>query len=111
MSQVGRDIQALSRTFRTLGDQTRLRIVLLLQKGERNVTSICKELKIPQPTVSHHLGLLRAAELVQTRRDGKEIHYSLRAHRRVMSAGMLRRLLRGAKAVRIGRLLMALVKS
>ena len=111
MSQVGRDIQALSRTFRTLGDQTRLRIVLLLQKGERNVTSICKRLKIPQPTVSHHLGLLRAAELVETRRDGKEIYYSLRAHGRVMSAGMLRRLLRGAKAVRIGRLLMARVKS
>ncbi len=111
MTHVGRDIQALSRTFRTLGDQTRLRIVLLLQDGERNVTSICKKLKIPQPTISHHLGLLRGAELVQTRREGKEIYYSLSAHQRVPSAGMLRKLLRGARGVKVGRLLMALVKS
>jgi len=110
MSPVGHDIQIPSRAFRTLGDPTRLRIVLLLQEGERNVTSICKKLKIPQPTVSHHLGLLRAAQLVQTRRDGKAIFYSLSEYRRIPSARMLGRLLGGAKAVRIGRLLVALAK-
>ncbi len=63
--------------FRAMGDPTRLQILVHLTEGESNVTSLCKRLEMPQPTVSHHLGLLRAAQLVEARRAGKEIFYSL----------------------------------
>jgi len=63
--------------MRLLSDPTRIRVLGLLQPGEMNVTSLCGELGLAQPTVSHHLGLLRTASLVKTRRDGKQIFYSL----------------------------------
>ncbi len=71
-------IQSLSRFFHVLSDQTRLKLViLLLQKGEQHVTQLCKTLRLPQPTVSHHLGLLRAHGLVRNRRQGKQVFYSI----------------------------------
>jgi DNA-binding transcriptional ArsR family regulator len=71
------DVVALSRLFGLLGDPTRVRIMLLLCRGELNVSRLCQELKMAQPTVSHHLGLLRRGGLLQTRREGKSIHYAL----------------------------------
>ena len=65
------------RLLRTLSDQTRLRLLGVLQRGEHNVTDLCRQLGLPQPTVSHHLGLLRSARLVANRRDGKQVYYSL----------------------------------
>ena len=66
----------LARVFHSLGDKTRLSIMMLLTEGEVNVTTLCKKLKLPQSSVSHHLGLLRIGGLVRTRRDGKRIFYS-----------------------------------
>ncbi|MDP6543114.1 MAG: metalloregulator ArsR/SmtB family transcription factor [Phycisphaerae bacterium] len=68
--------EALARVFHSLGDKTRLSIIALLGNGEMNVTAICKKLKLPQSSVSHHLGLLRASGLVVARRNGKQIFYS-----------------------------------
>ena len=56
-----------------------MRILQILRDGERNVSRLCEDLGLSQPTVSHHLGLLRTAGLLQTRRAGKEVHYSLDA--------------------------------
>ena len=63
--------------LRLLGDATRLRIIGLLRGGELNVSALCAELDLAQPTVRHHLGLLRNAGLVQTRRAGKQVYYML----------------------------------
>lgn len=63
--------------MKLLSDPTRLRVLALLRPGEMNVTTLCERLGLAQPTVSHHLGLLRSAHLVQTRRAGKSIFYSL----------------------------------
>ena len=71
------EVMALSRVFGLLGDPTRVRILLLLCRGEQNVTRLCATLKLPQPTVSHHLGLLRRGGLLASRRDGKSIFYAL----------------------------------
>ena len=60
-----------------LSDKTRLGIVLKLAKGPSNVTDLCKHLKLPQPTVSHHLGLLRMNRLIVNKRAGKQVVYSL----------------------------------
>jgi DNA-binding transcriptional ArsR family regulator len=71
------DLEPLVGLFRLLSDQTRLNILMILAKGERNVGSLCDELDLPQPTVSHHLGLLRSRNLLQNRRVGKQVFYGL----------------------------------
>ena len=71
------DLESLVGLFRLLSDKTRLNILMLLAKGERNVSSLCGELSLPQPTVSHHLGLLRMSNLISNRRAGKQVFYEL----------------------------------
>jgi DNA-binding transcriptional ArsR family regulator len=71
------EVMGLSRVFGLLGDPTRVRILLLLCRGEQNVSQLCAALRLPQPTVSHHLGLLRRGGLLTSRRSGKSIFYAL----------------------------------
>lgn len=71
------ELEPLVGLFRLLSDKTRLNILMLLTKGERNVTSLCQELGLPQPTVSHHLGLLRMSNLIGNRRSGKQVFYGV----------------------------------
>lgn len=69
----------LCRLFHLLSDRTRLQIVMMLAEGERDVTSLCKELHLAQPTVSHHLGLLRMNRVIINKRHGKRVIYALDA--------------------------------
>ena len=71
------DLDQLVALFKLLSDKTRLQILTILAQGERNVTSLCDELNLPQPTVSHHLGLLRMTNVVGHRRNGKQVVYGL----------------------------------
>src|SRR4051812_30283509 len=71
------ELEPLVGLFRLLSDKTRMNILLLLSKGERNVTTLCQELGLPQPTVSHHLGLLRMNNIIGNRRNGKQVFYNL----------------------------------
>lgn len=63
--------------FRAFCDRTRLRILSLLRDDELCVGDIVAILQVPQPKVSRHLAQLRRAGLVETRRTGLWIHYSL----------------------------------
>ncbi|MGE0757045.1 MAG: ArsR/SmtB family transcription factor [Pirellulaceae bacterium] len=64
--------------FKLLSDDTRLRILAFLhQTEELNVRQLCKLLRQRQPSVSHHLALLRTAGLLAMRRDGKHNFYRL----------------------------------
>ncbi len=71
------DLEQLTALFRLLSDKTRLNILLLLASGEQNVTWLCNQLNLPQPTVSHHLGLLRMNSIIGNRRAGKQVFYQL----------------------------------
>lgn len=71
------DFHELTSLFSLLADKTRLNIVLMLSEGEKNVTWMCQQLQLPQPTVSHHLALLRSHHIVSHRREGKQIFYHL----------------------------------
>ena len=71
------EIDELAELLRVLGHSARLRIVTLLANSEYSVGEIEKLCGIPQPGLSQQLGVLRQAELVQTRRDGKLVHYRL----------------------------------
>jgi DNA-binding transcriptional ArsR family regulator len=75
------DLEQLAGLFRLLSDRTRLNLLMLLADGERNVSTLCDSLHLPQPTVSHHLGLLRMSNVIGNRREGKQVFYSLNAPR------------------------------
>ncbi|PHM73830.1 transcriptional regulator [Xenorhabdus kozodoii] len=67
--------------FKLLADETRLSIVLLLREtGELCVCDICTVLSESQPKISRHIALLRDAELLLDRREGKWIYYRLSPH-------------------------------
>lgn len=70
-------VRSLTKLFRALGDETRLRIVALLAHGELCVCHIEKALELSQPNVSRQLGILRATGVVDARRDGSWMYYSL----------------------------------
>ena len=73
------DVRPVSRLFKALGDETRLRIVALLSHGELCVCHIHEALGLSQPNVSRHLAVLRAAGVLEDRRDGKWVRYRLRS--------------------------------
>ncbi|HPN73304.1 MAG TPA: metalloregulator ArsR/SmtB family transcription factor [Candidatus Omnitrophota bacterium] len=66
------------RIFKALADKTRQDILELLVGEEMNVTDICSEFGVSQPTVSHHLQILRNCKLVGYRKEGKNIYYYAR---------------------------------
>jgi len=63
--------------FAALADPTRVRIVGLLAHTELCVGDLCLVLGMSQPAVSHHLRLLRTLRLVEARKQGKHVFYSL----------------------------------
>jgi ArsR family transcriptional regulator len=71
------EVRSVSRFFKALGDETRLRIVALLSHGELCVCHLEEALRLSQPSVSRHLGTLRTAGVVQNRREGSWIYYRL----------------------------------
>ena len=71
------DVEPLSRLFRALGDEVRLRIVALLSHGELCVCHIEEALGLTQTNASRQLGILRAARVVSHVRRDKWVYYSL----------------------------------
>lgn len=67
----------LSQTFAALSDPNRQKILECLKKSELPVSKIATHLNITLATLSHHLDILRRANLVSSRRDGRQIFYSL----------------------------------
>ncbi len=60
---------------KAMADETRQRILSLLQPGEKSVGDLTEALGLTQPTISHHLAIMRRAGLVFARREGKQIFY------------------------------------
>jgi len=69
--------QMASEFLKALSHEVRLLILCFLIEGEKSVTEIEKMLKLRQPAVSQQLARLRAEGLVDARRNGKNIYYSL----------------------------------
>ena len=67
----------IDRMFRAFSDRTRLRILHLLQGGERCVGDVVEILRIEQPSASRHLAYLRRAGLVRVRKARNWSYYSL----------------------------------
>lgn len=79
-TMVHHDIETLyklAELFKMFGDSTRIRILDALTKQELCVQDIADELAMTQSAISHQLRILKQADLIKSRRDGKAIFYSL----------------------------------
>ncbi len=108
MAKKKQDATALVSLFRALADPTRLAIINMLIEGESNVSSLCRKLDIAQPSVSHHLAILRTTGVVHARRQGKEVHYSIRDLKSDASGRSLKRMLKGGTSLKIGPFIMGI---
>ena len=63
--------------LQALAEPNRIRIIESLRTGPKNVTQLAKELGVEIVNVSHHLGVLRSAGLVEDIKDGRFVIYSL----------------------------------
>ena len=70
-------LQDLGDLFKVFGDTTRIKIMYALYEDEMCVCAIADLLKMTQSAISHQLKVLKAANLVASRREGKTIYYRL----------------------------------
>jgi len=94
-------VQDLLRIFKALSDETRLRIIKLLEAGELCVCDLVAALDMSQPKVSFHLNALKEAGLIKDRKQGKWSHY------RIEPDDMFRRMLIFSVTEKIDKKLMA----
>src|SRR5215813_10622134 len=76
-----------SGVFRALADPTRRQILEDLRAGERTAGEIAERFPISGPSISRHLGVLKAAGLVRERRDANKIYYALVEDRLALCLG------------------------
>lgn len=71
------DIENTALFFKAIGDENRIKILLLLKSGEKCACRLLEELNISQPTLSHHMKILCDCGIVKRRKEGKWSHYSI----------------------------------
>ena len=74
---------------KALADGTRQRILVMLQEKEMSVSDIVDAFTMSQPTISHHLNVLKQLGLVISRKEGKQVFYALNRDNVVACCGML----------------------
>lgn len=67
----------MNTVFKALNDSTRREILQLLQERDMTAGEIAEKFKISWPSISHHLDLLKQANLVIAEKDGQYVYYSL----------------------------------
>ncbi len=67
----------LAELFKVFGDSTRIKLLSVLMEGEMCVCDLAQMLGLSQSAVSHQLRVLKSAELVKFRREGKTVFYAL----------------------------------
>jgi DNA-binding transcriptional ArsR family regulator len=77
MFEISKDEAAMNDVFKALADPTRRRILELLKDGDLSAGEIAEAFPIGKPAISHHLAILKGADLVQAEREGQSIIYSL----------------------------------
>ncbi len=63
--------------FKALNDETRRRIIELLKNNDLNAGEIADEFNISKPSISHHLDILKRADLITSEKKGQFVEYSL----------------------------------
>ncbi|NLB37317.1 MAG: winged helix-turn-helix transcriptional regulator [Clostridiales bacterium] len=68
-----------ARVFKALCDENRVRILEMLQTGEKCACHLLEALRVTQPTLSHHMRILCDSGIVESRREGKWTYYKISA--------------------------------
>ena len=68
---------ATAEVFKAFCDENRIRILEMLQAGEKCGCKLLEELNVTQPTLSHHMKILCDAGIVEGRKEGKWTHYKI----------------------------------
>lgn len=63
--------------FKALNDETRRKIIELLKEKDRNAGEIADQFNISKPSISHHLDILKRADLITSEKKGQFVEYSL----------------------------------
>lgn len=71
------NMQQFTDLFKALSDPTRRQILQNLKEKPKTPTELLEEIKITQPTLSHHLDILKRSGLIEGEREGQFIRYSL----------------------------------
>ena len=71
------EVSETAELLKIIAEENRLKILCTLKKGERCVCDIWQDLDIPQNLASHHLKVLRDAGLIDSRKEGLNVHYSI----------------------------------
>lgn len=86
MNQNEFDIEVI----KALGDETRIEILEIIGKREMNASEITDRCTLARSTISHHLQVLKRAKILESRKEGKEIYYSLNMNTiKVLSQSLL----------------------
>mgnify|MGYP002639923491 FL=1 len=67
----------LNKFFKAISDPNRVKMMEVLKDKELNVSQICEHFDMQQPSVSHHLSILKNANIVSAAKRGKEVYYRL----------------------------------
>ena len=67
----------MNNLFKALNDETRRRIIELLKEKDMDAGEIAEKFKISKPSISHHLDILKRADLITSEKKGQHIIYSL----------------------------------
>ena len=78
--------------FKAFCDENRIKILRLLQSGEKCACVLLDDLHITQPTLSHHMKILCDSGIVAGRKEGKWMHYSISPEGSENAVSMLRKL-------------------
>ena len=71
------DYAKTAQVFKALCDENRIKILAMLQSGEKCACKLLDELNVTQPTLSHHMKILCDSEIVESRKEGKWTHYRI----------------------------------
>ena len=74
---------------KALADETRQQILVMLLEGEKCVSDIVDAFTMSQPTISHHLNVLKQFGLVTSRKEGKQVFYAINRDNVVECCGQL----------------------
>ena len=67
----------MNEAFKALADPSRRQILQLLRRGEMTAGDLAEQFDMTKPSMSHHFAVLKQAGLVEARREGQQIYYSL----------------------------------
>ncbi len=68
---------AINEVFKALSDPTRREILRMLSHGERTAGELAEPFDMTKPSMSHHFSVLKEADLIRSRREGKQVIYAL----------------------------------